>query len=217
MIHPGTDVNICCNVWTSTELIDIHNRTNITESPKSFTSSRGSLVSSFLLSDSSHPLEDEVGKIVPQDAKFAGFNLLLLAPAPLSSSEVPRGTDTTEGQWREPEPGKEEAQVKSRKRKLTYDAIFVTNHGAGGRLEVRQLTSAERACGCMSNGVDGQGGNEWPKVRRAICDFEEVLRTLPTHGTALNENELVENLFRILTYVPSPSHESYPTTDECGI
>ncbi|KAF9020286.1 DUF833-domain-containing protein [Hymenopellis radicata] len=54
--------------------------TNITEPYQTFESTRGTLVSSFLLSDSSSPLEDEVGKIIPRDAQFAGFNLLLLAP-----------------------------------------------------------------------------------------------------------------------------------------
>jgi len=53
-----------------------------------FDSSRGYIVSSFLLSDSSHPLEDEVGKILPQDAKFAGFNLLLLAPTIQSTNSL---------------------------------------------------------------------------------------------------------------------------------
>ncbi len=59
---------------------DQFTRTNITEPYQTFESTRGTLVSSFLLSDSSNPLEDEVGKIIPQDAQFAGFNLLLLAP-----------------------------------------------------------------------------------------------------------------------------------------
>ncbi|KAF9451858.1 hypothetical protein P691DRAFT_806522 [Macrolepiota fuliginosa MF-IS2] len=174
--------------------------TNITETPKSFTSSRGYLVSSFLLSDSSHPLEDEVGKIVPQDAKFAGFNLLLLAPAPLSSSSAPEKIEITEGRVGEREPEKEKALVKSRKQKLAYDAIFVTNHGAGGRLNTRRLTSAERFCGCMSNGIDGQGGDEWPKVQRATRDFKEVLKSLSTDGTPRSEKELIESLFDILTW-----------------
>jgi len=56
--------------------------TNITETPmKEFTTSRGHLVSSFLLSESSSPLDDEISNITPRDAKYAGFNLLLLAPS----------------------------------------------------------------------------------------------------------------------------------------
>jgi len=176
--------------------------TNITESPKSFSSSRGHLVSSFLLSDSSHPLEDELGKVVPQDAEFAGFNLLLLAPAPPSASVPPKKIETGEGQGREPQSQTEAAVVHSRQRKLTYDVMFVTNHGAGGLLQARQLTPTERGCGCVSNGVDGQGGNKWPKVEKAIQDFDAVLKTTTTCGSRTSsENELIEKLFGILTYV----------------
>lgn len=59
--------------------IDIYDRTNITEPIKTYSSSRGYLTSSFLLSDSSCSLEAEVGRIIPQGA-IAGFNLLLLRP-----------------------------------------------------------------------------------------------------------------------------------------
>lgn len=76
----------------------VNNRTNITERPNSFTSSRGHLVSSFLLSDSSSPLEDEVGKVVSSDAKFAGFNLLLLAPTPPPVSTIPEEILEAHGQ-----------------------------------------------------------------------------------------------------------------------
>ncbi|KXN84332.1 hypothetical protein AN958_12747 [Leucoagaricus sp. SymC.cos] len=182
--------------------------TNITEPPNSFTSSRGYLVSSFLLSDSSSPLEDEVGKIVLPEAKFAGFNLLLLAPAPPSSSTIPIETGTPEGCGHELEPRRREVIVSSREQKLSYGAILVTNHGADGRLEARPLTSAERACGCMSNGIDGQGGNEWPKVKRASSSFEEVIKSLPADSSSANEPELVEKLFGILTWrSPDPITE----------
>jgi hypothetical protein len=166
------------------------------------------LVSSFLLSDSSHPLEDQVGKILPQDAEFAGFNLLLLAPAPLPSSKVPiESEEDKEVQGPEPEPETKSATASgiSRDKKLTYDAILVTNHGAGGALETRRLTSAEHACGCVSNGIDGQGGNEWPKVKRASSDLGGVLQNLPTDGYSFAQTEkvLIEHLFNILTYVNS--------------
>ena len=59
-------------------------RTNISETPGIYPSSRGFLVSSFLLSSSPHPLEDELRTIVSPTAKFAGFNLLLLAPTTFS-------------------------------------------------------------------------------------------------------------------------------------
>ncbi|KAF5348592.1 hypothetical protein D9756_009614 [Leucocoprinus leucothites] len=181
--------------------------TNITEPPKSFTSSRGHLVSSFLLSDSSSPLEDEVGKIVPSDAKFAGFNLLLLVPTPPSTSTVSKGAGTSEGRVQEPRT--DEAIMSSREQKLSYDAMLVTNHGAGGRLEARRLIPTERACGCMSNGIDGQGGNEWPKVKQATSDFEHALRNQPTDSSfSVTENTLMEKLFDILTWrSPNPVTE----------
>lgn len=148
-------------------------------------------------------MEDEVGKIVSPDAEFAGFNLLLLAPTPPSTFTIPIETRPSEGLGQELEPRSEEAILNPREQKLSYDAILVTNHGAGGRLEARRLTSAERACGCMSNGIDGQGGNEWPKVKQASSSFEELLKGLPTDNTSLSaEKVLVEKMFDILTYVP---------------
>lgn len=150
-----------------------------------------------------------MGKIVPQDAEFAGFNLLLLAPAPPSASTVPIETETTEAQGPEPEPKTEDVLGNSREEKLAYDAILVTNHGAGGRLEARRLTTAERACGCMSNGIDGQGGNEWPKVKRASKDFGEALQALSADGSLeQTERELINHLFRILTYVYPSSYDT---------
>ncbi|KAF8157921.1 NRDE protein-domain-containing protein [Crassisporium funariophilum] len=120
--------------------------TNITEPVKKYNTSRGDLVSSFLLSDSSHPLEDEVGKIVPEDGKYAGFNLLLLAPNLKSDGS------------------------------LQYDSRWVTNHGGGGTLTSRSLASHERSCGAISNGIDGAGAELWPKVQHAISDFKSVLQ-----------------------------------------
>ncbi|KDR83037.1 hypothetical protein GALMADRAFT_238805 [Galerina marginata CBS 339.88] len=120
--------------------------TNITEPPKKYNTSRGYLVSSFLRSDSSHPLEDEVGKIIPEDAQFAGFNLLLLAP-----------TFDTNGAIR-------------------YDPLLVTNHGGGGNLTSRQLRPTERSCGGISNGIDGAGAELWRKVQHATEDFDAVLQ-----------------------------------------
>ncbi len=114
----------------------------------------------------------------------------------------PKELEIGKGQGRELQPKSEEALAQTQKRKLTYDVISVTNHGAGGRLQARRLTPTERACGCMSNGIDGQGGDKWPKVERAIQDFSAILKTGPTCGPQISsENELVENLFNILTYV----------------
>ncbi|KAJ7578154.1 NRDE protein-domain-containing protein [Mycena floridula] len=139
--------------------------TNITEPPQSLDSSRGSLVSSFLLSASSDSLEDEVARIIPRETKFAGFNLLLLAPVKSSASTV-----------------------------LEFDASFVTNGGAGGIQTSRPLSPEERSCSGFSNGVDGKGGADWPKVKRGIRDFDSLLRD------EISESELVDRLFDLLSW-----------------
>jgi len=98
-------------------------RTNIAEPVKAYRHSRGYLTSSFLLSDEPRPLEDEVGRIVPQDANFAGFNLLLLAPDASDADE------------------------------LHFHGLMVTNHGSGGTITSRTLAPKEKFCGCVSNAI----------------------------------------------------------------
>ncbi|KAJ3785548.1 NRDE protein-domain-containing protein [Lentinula aff. detonsa] len=148
--------------------------TNITEPPATFKSSRGSLVSSFLLSDSpGSSLQEEIEELYPRDARYAGFNMLLLAPA---------STATTE---------------------LQYDASFVTNAGAGGAISSRPLSTIEKAGGGFSNGIDGQGGSEWPKVQHGMRDFQAALQS---HSLdALTESEFIDRLFGLLTWkCPAP-------------
>ncbi|KAG2009605.1 hypothetical protein CC2G_012517 [Coprinopsis cinerea AmutBmut pab1-1] len=141
--------------------------TNITEPLGRYSSSRGALVSSFLLSKSNHPLEDELGKIVSPNAAFAGFNLLLLSP-------TLRSDDT-----------------------ISYDALFVTNHGGGGVLTSRRLTPEEQRCGCMSNGIDGKDASQWPKVIHATREFSAVLQSLSQEAT---ETEIADHLFNVLAW-----------------
>lgn len=166
----GPEESLYCEpfIECNTACSDNNDRTNITEPVKTFNSSRGYLVSSFLLSNSSHPLQDEVGEIIPQNASFAGFNLLVLAPAS-----------------RPTEP-------------LRFDARLVTNHGAGGTIVSRPLSDDERVCGGVSNGVDGEGGNDWPKVKHAMQDFSAALKTL---FPAVQEAELTDRLFELLAWV----------------
>ena len=149
-------------------------RTNITEPAKAYEHSRGYLTSSFLLSSEPGPLEDEVGRIVPQNANFAGFNLLLLAPDASDSDE------------------------------LHFQGLMVTNHGSGGTITSRSLSPEEKFCGCVSNAI-GSANAEWPKVRHASQDFEVVLKMLES---GISEDELVDQLFELLSYVlshPLPS------------
>ncbi|KAK2463381.1 hypothetical protein APHAL10511_004607 [Amanita phalloides] len=141
--------------------------TNITEDATNFGTSRGSLVSSFLLSDASLPLEQEARRLAAPDTKFSGFNLMLFAPLMKSDGS------------------------------LSYESLLVTNHGAGGVLASRPLCEDERRCGGVSNGVDGAGGSDWPKVKRATQDFDAVLQSLSPDHT---EAELVNQLMDILSW-----------------
>ena len=123
-------------------------------------------------------MKDEVGKNTPEDAKFAGFNLLLLAP-----TQDPKGS-------------------------IKYDSLFVTNHGGGGTFTSRPLSSKEHSCGGISNGIDGAGADLWPKIQHATEDFDAVARqTLPSDANKhpQTEPELVEQLFQLLTCVVSLS------------
>ncbi len=99
-------------------------RTNITEPVQKYGTSRGALVSSFLLAPTPtthQPLADELAALVPPDARFAGFNLLLLAPAP---APTPAPRSLGENAPRTP---------------ISYEGLFVTNHGGGGALASRPL------------------------------------------------------------------------------
>ncbi|KAF7985959.1 hypothetical protein HWV62_43912 [Athelia sp. TMB] len=143
-------------------------RTNITEAPNNMASSRGHLVSSYLLSNSALSLDEEVKVLTEQDAKYAGFNLFLLAPLAYGG-----------------------------KKPLKFAASFVTNHGAGGLLESRPLTSEERSIGGMTNGIDGKDGQNWPKLQHGIQSLSACLAALPKDIT---EADLTTRLFELLTW-----------------
>ena len=119
-------------------------------------------------------MKDEVTNNTPKDAKFAGFNLLLLAPKQDSNGSI------------------------------EYDSLFVTNHGGGGTFTSRPLSSKEHSCGGISNGIDGAGADLWPKVQHATEDFDVVVhQNLPSDANKppQTEPELVEQLFQLLTCV----------------
>ncbi|KIL00216.1 hypothetical protein PAXRUDRAFT_29994 [Paxillus rubicundulus Ve08.2h10] len=141
--------------------------TNITEQITKFSSSRGHLVASFLASQLSHPLEENVTRLIPCDAKYAGFNMLLLAPS------------ASDRAW------------------LSFDAAYVTNGGAGGPITHRPLTGAERHRGGLSNGIEGKGADEWPKLQHGLGLLRDILDTLPPSPS---EDQLAEGLFELLTW-----------------
>ncbi|TFK52384.1 DUF833-domain-containing protein [Heliocybe sulcata] len=140
--------------------------TNITEAYGNYSSSRGHLVSSYLQSSTSRSLQDETRRIVEEDGRYAGFNLLLLAP-------------TSHGE------------------QLTFDGSFVTNHGGGGEIAARSLSDQEKRCGGLSNGIDGSGASDWPKVKHGTKELDDLLRSDPGD---LAEVDISEHLFQLLSW-----------------
>ncbi|KAH8113482.1 NRDE protein-domain-containing protein [Phellopilus nigrolimitatus] len=120
--------------------------TNITEQGGSYTSSRGHLVSSFLLPDA--PDIEEFTKTLTNDpsALYAGFNLLLLSPSREANDVC-----------------------------LTYDGCLVTNSGGGGSITARRFRPEERRVGGVSNGIDGANEIAWPKVTKGEACLKELL------------------------------------------
>ncbi|THH32401.1 hypothetical protein EUX98_g1759 [Antrodiella citrinella] len=147
--------------------------TNITEEPGQYSSSRGQLVSSFLRPDpSSITLTDHVNELIAQKTSYAGFNLLLLSPT-----------------------------LKTSENTLSFDAVYVTNSGGGGSITARPLTTAERQCGGLSNGIDGHGASEWPKVEQGTNAFKDILEGISADTP---EEQVTERLFRLLAWVHAP-------------
>lgn len=210
--------------WITAYYITQLCRTNITEtSITRYSTSRGSLVSSFLLS--THPLQDEIGTmIVPQDASYAGFNLLLMEPVLIETTPAQIGSRTstsggapgpgttgvlpapsgapgenTLDQQESPTSSSDSRTDSINAPQIQYNSVFVTNHGGGGPLSSRSLFASETYCGCMSNSVDGADTVRWPKVIQAAADFEARLRSfIPISDIHASEAALAEQLFSVL-------------------
>lgn len=78
--------------------------------------------------------------------------------------------------------------------KLSYDAALVTNGGGGNPIYSRPLTSEERVCGALSNGIDHEGGNEWPKVKNGVSGLSQIFEE-----NIQDEETLIERLFGIMS------------------
>lgn len=156
--------------------------TNITESPAQYASSRGELVSSFLLpgsgSEQHIDIQEHLDHLIADNNSYAGFNLLLLSP----KKDIA---------WNGDRPG-------TGLDKLSYESAYVTNHGGGGDIYARALTGPEHHFGGLSNGIDGKGAETWPKVVEGMKLFDEIVK--PTTSTEMVEAELVERLFHLLTW-----------------
>ena len=165
-------------------------RTNITEPGASYASSRGTLVAAFLADPrGDSDLASATTALTAEDTSYAGFNLLLLEP----HSRLPTtGTDTD--------------TVAT----LAYDARLLTNGGGGGHIRARMLSDDECACGGISNGVDGQGGDVWPKVLQGRAALRTILDESSADGPKIADadSQLAERLMELLTCVtasPPPS------------
>jgi hypothetical protein len=152
-------------------------RTNITEPLAAYTSSRGTLVASFLGDPHGNSdLASATSALTDQNASYAGFNLLLLEPLQLPFAD-----------------------------ELAYGARLVTNAGGGGRIRARALSDAECACGGISNGVDGQGGDSWPKVVQGRAALQSVLDGL---SPGIEDSSLAGRLIELLTCVTASRFSS---------
>lgn len=155
-------------------------RTNITEPGASYASSRGTLLAAFLADPrGASDLASATTALTAEDTSYAGFNLLLLEPHPRLPTT---GTDTAT---------------------LAYDARLLTNGGGGGHIRARTLSDDERACGGISNGVDGQGGDVWPKVLQGRAALRTILDEGSADGPKIADadSHLAERLMELLTCV----------------
>jgi uncharacterized protein with NRDE domain len=85
---------------------------------------------------------------------------------------------------------------------IAYDsAALITNSGGGGAITCRLLSEQERTVGGLSNGVDGHGASDWLKVKEGRSELQQLLDALDSKGGDVDESELVEGLFNILTCV----------------
>ncbi|KIJ55032.1 hypothetical protein M422DRAFT_64180 [Sphaerobolus stellatus SS14] len=156
--------------------------TNITEPPSHLSSSRGHLVSSFLLHHEhgiNVELKELVIELLASETPYSGFNLLLLEPGRENDSGL-----------------------------LRYNAALLSNGGAGGPIMSLPLSTTDSTvCGGVSNGThDGRDTftgeilePEWPKVAKGRQMLSEVL------ARERSEEDLIEDLFELLRYkVDSP-------------
>ncbi|TFY64912.1 hypothetical protein EVG20_g5788 [Dentipellis fragilis] len=181
--------------------------TNITEPYAHYDSSRGTLLSDFLLAPRGESLDEYVAELESQETVYAGFNLLLLSPTTTTNTkcvEHPASKAATLAS----DPASSPTEPSS-KPTLAYTGVLVTNSG-GGRtpLTVRPLREDECNCGGLSNGVDGHGADAWPKVINGVYHVQEALERMDVgHGKAdvdeEEEEKLVEELMNILSTDPA--------------
>lgn len=80
--------------------------------------------------------------------------------------------------------------------RLVYEASLLTNTRGHGTIIRHMLVPEERRAGGMSNGADNIDGRDWPKVKKGV---DLLVHLLYENETKLAEDELVEELFKILS------------------
>ncbi|KAG8772273.1 hypothetical protein FRC19_011228 [Serendipita sp. 401] len=155
--------------------------TNITEEPIKRNTSRGNLVSSFLLSSTKETMQEHVEALteVPNTEEerlehrdYSGFNMLLIS---LAEEDDPAHSGIKGAILNYP--------------KMT----LVTNSGGGGPVTARWLDQEEIDIGGLSNGVDGKTMHLWTKVEQGKSALNQILEE-PLES----EEQLMEKLFSIL-------------------
>jgi hypothetical protein len=128
---------------------------------------------------------DQLGSFTALAEPYAGFNLLLLSPTSSQEDGI-----------------------------LSYDAAYVTNHGAEGNIVARRLSADELHCGGISNGIEGQH-MAWPKVQHPVSSVAQAngthqvevgMRALDdaiflSANQPLEEDDMIRRLFNLLRYV----------------
>ncbi len=161
-------------------------RTNITEPGASYASSRGTLLAAFLADPrGDSDLASATTALTAEDTSYAGFNLLLLEPHLPLPTTGPESTATADTVT------------------LAYDARLLTNGGGGGHIRARTLSDEECACGGLSNGIDGEGGDAWPKVLQGRAALQRILDEGSADGPEIADvdSHLVGRLMELLTCV----------------
>ncbi|VDC01367.1 unnamed protein product [Peniophora sp. CBMAI 1063] len=115
------------------------------------------------------PVTAAESSLEQQESAYAGFNMVLFAP--VDAESLP----------------------------LNYEARLVTNHTGGGKIQVRQLETAECAASGVSNGVDGRGGNTYPKICEGVSALEKALDDADS-----DEDKLISYLLELLTSQVQP-------------
>ena len=89
-------------------------------------------------------------------------------------------------------------------RRLSYEVVKLSNNGGGNPIISRSLTVDGQNGMAVSNGIDGKGGDEWPKVQDAAQSLREVLEddsepTGDSNSRRRSDDELAEELFGVLS------------------